>query len=192
MLYCKCYAAQSESVCDFRLFAKTIISAYTEGHGMKIEKANFGDLQKILDLQYLAYQSEAELLGDYDIPPLKQKLTDIEKEFSRGIILKAVDENGDIIGSVRAYEEFSTIYIGKLIVHPSHRKKGIGTALLLEAEKAFAAERCELFTSDKSADNIRLYEKCGYKKFTEKEASPSLRFVFLQKNMQSSSACDAI
>ncbi len=31
------------------------------------------DLPAILELQYLAYRSEAELLGNWDIPPLKQK-----------------------------------------------------------------------------------------------------------------------
>lgn len=29
------------------------------------------DLEQILQLQYLAYQSEAELCGTQDIPPLK-------------------------------------------------------------------------------------------------------------------------
>ena len=41
---------------------------------MNIEKAEREDLQEILDLQYLAYQSEARLLNNMDIPPLKQTL----------------------------------------------------------------------------------------------------------------------
>jgi hypothetical protein len=40
----------------------------------RIEKANLEDLDEILRLQYLAYQSEAALFGSNDIPPLKQKL----------------------------------------------------------------------------------------------------------------------
>ena len=36
-----------------------------------IEKAEFDDLQKILKLQYLVFQTEAELFGNSDIPPLK-------------------------------------------------------------------------------------------------------------------------
>ncbi|WP_295084445.1 hypothetical protein [Ruminococcus sp.] len=39
-----------------------------------ILKAQKDDLQEILQLQYLAYQSEADLFGSRDIPPLKQTL----------------------------------------------------------------------------------------------------------------------
>lgn len=38
-----------------------------------IVRAEYEDLEEILNLQYLAYQSEAELFGSKDIPPLKQK-----------------------------------------------------------------------------------------------------------------------
>lgn len=44
---------------------------------MKIEKAEYKDLDKILNLQYLAYQSEADLFGTRDIPPLKQTLDEV-------------------------------------------------------------------------------------------------------------------
>lgn len=38
---------------------------------MIIKKAEMDDMQEISALQYLAYQSEAELFHDYDIPFLK-------------------------------------------------------------------------------------------------------------------------
>jgi hypothetical protein len=41
---------------------------------IKIEKAQLQDLELILQLQYTAYQSEAELVGDYTIQPLTQTL----------------------------------------------------------------------------------------------------------------------
>ena len=85
-----------------------------------IKKAERVDLQEILQLQYLAYQSEAALFGSRDIPPLKQTLDEVIEEFNSGVILKMVDENGVIIGSVRAKEIDGTVYIGKLIVHPDH------------------------------------------------------------------------
>jgi len=85
---------------------------------MRILKAQYEDLQIILELQFLAYQSEAELLNNYEIPPLKQTISEIRKEYEKGVILKAVDACDKIIGSVRAYREYGTTYIGKLIVHP--------------------------------------------------------------------------
>lgn len=145
-----------------------------------IKKAQKEDLEKILELQYLAYQSEAELFGNMGIPPLKQTIEEVYDEFQKGTILKAVDD-GTIIGSVRAYQENGTVYIGKLMVHPEMQKKGIGTKLLLEIENEYPNQRYELFTSTKSISNIRLYERLGYKIFKEEAVSQNLQFVYLQK-----------
>lgn len=146
-----------------------------------IMKAQEEDLEKILELQYLAYQSEAKLFSNMDIPPLKQTIEEVYDEFQRGIILKAEDDGGNIIGSVRAYQEDGTVHIGKLMVHPKMQKKGIGTKLLLEIENEYPNQRYELFTSTKSISNIRLYEKLGYKIFKEEAASRELQFIYLQK-----------
>ena len=147
---------------------------------MTITNANAGDLPAILQLQYLAYQSEAVLLQNFSIPPLKQTLADLQAEFERGVVLKA-EEDGVIVGSVRAYLDGSTAQIGKLIVSPAFQGRGIGTALLLAAEQACSAVRYELFTSSKSEKNIRLYERAGYVRFAEKEVGAGLTFVYLEK-----------
>jgi GNAT superfamily N-acetyltransferase len=148
---------------------------------MKIMKAEKSDLKAILDLQILAYQSEAKLLNNYSIPPLLETLDEVEEEFNSGILLKAIDEDGRIIGSVRGNVKESTLLIGKLFVHPEHQGKGIGSALLCEIEKICPQPRYELFTSDKSIKNIQLYERLGYIKFMEKQISPDLKFVYLEK-----------
>lgn len=148
---------------------------------MNIRKAEKVDLQRILDLQYLAYQSEAKLFNDPNIPPLKQTLAEVESEFQKGIVLKAVDEADIIIGSVRAYYENDTVYIGKLMVHPHKQGQGIGTQLLAAIEKEFPQRRYELFTSSRSKKNIELYEKAGYKIFREKQITDELKFVYLEK-----------
>lgn len=148
---------------------------------MVIIKAEKEDLQKILDLQYLAYQSEARLFDNQDIPPLKQTLADVENEYQKGMILKALDEGGNIIGSVRAFCNSGTVYIGKLMVHPSMQGQGIGTKLLLEMERLYPNQRYELFTSTKSEKNIALYQKLGYKIFDEEQVTEELRFVYMEK-----------
>ena len=146
-----------------------------------ILKANRNDLQEILQLQYLAYQSEADLFGSRDIPPLKQTIDEVVEEWSSGTILKMVDDNNAIIGSVRAQERDGTVYIGKLMVHPDHRHKGYGTMLLSEIEKCFPDKRYELFTSTRSLDNIRLYQKLGYTIFARKAVNDELEFVYMEK-----------
>ncbi len=148
---------------------------------MRIKKAEKVDLLEILNLQYLAYQSEARLFDNEDIPPLKQTLVDVENEYQRGVILKALDEDKAIIGSVRAFCDNGTVYIGKLMVHPSKQGQGIGTQLLLEMEKQYPKQRYELFTSTRSEKNIVLYQKLGYKIFDEKQVTEELGFVYMEK-----------
>ena len=72
----------------------------TLNHGVLIESADPDDAEEILDMQKLAYISEAELYDDYSIPPLVQTRQDIRDEFGNHIFLKSV-ENGKVIGLVR-------------------------------------------------------------------------------------------
>ena len=148
---------------------------------MEIYKADFDDLKTILDLQYLAYQSEAALFGTQDIPPLKQTLEEVVPEYNNGIVLKMVSEDGVIIGSVRAKDDNGTVYIGKLMVHPDYRGRGYGTELLSEIEKYYPGKRYELFTSTRSTANIRLYQRNGYRIFDEKPVNDELVFVYMEK-----------
>ena len=147
---------------------------------MNIQTAEDLDLREILELQYLAYQSEAALFGNKDIPPLKETPDELKEEFDKGVILK-MTEGDKIIGSVRAFEKDGTAYIGKLMVHPDHRRKGYGSMLLTEIEKCFPGKRYELFTSTRSKDNIRLYESLGYRIFDRKEIDDELVFIYLEK-----------
>ncbi len=149
---------------------------------MNITVADIKDLENILSLQYLAYQTGADLFGTRDIPPLKQTLEEVTEEFRSGIILKMTDDDGVIIGSVRAREKDGTVCIGKLMVHPDHRKKGYGSLLLSKIEDCFPGKRYELFTSTRSVDNLRLYKKMGYEEFRQEAVNEELVFVYLQKN----------
>ena len=146
-----------------------------------IEKAKFEDLQEILDLQYLAYPSEAKLFNNQDIPPLKQTLQEVQGEYESGVILKVSDEEDAIIGSVRAYVTNGTVYIGKLVVHPQKQSQGIGTKLLLAIENEYPNQRYELFTSTKSIRNIALYQRLGYHIFKQEKITEEMEFVYLEK-----------
>jgi len=149
---------------------------------MEIEKATIEDLPKILDLQKLAYMSEANLLNYYTIQPLTQTLEELENEFNKHTILKLVDKKDNvIIGSVRAREENGRVYVGRLFVHPRHQKKGFGTNLLKAIEDLYQGKTFELFTSGKSEKNLKLYVKNGYKEFKRQKVSGGLEFVFMEK-----------
>jgi len=148
---------------------------------IRILEAELHDLEEILALQKTAYKSEAEIHDDFSIPPLHQTLDEVKEEFEYQLFLKVV-ENGKIMGSVRAYAENETCFIGKLIVDPSFQNKGIGTTLLMEIEKRFDhVNRFELFTAYKSNKNLYLYTKLGYTEFKRTKVSDRLTLIFMEK-----------
>jgi len=146
-----------------------------------IIQAEAEDAAEILALQKVAYQTEAKLNDDWTIPPLTQTLPEIEAEFETKTFLKAMHKD-KIIGSVRAVLDSDTCHIGRLMVFPEYQGKKIGTRMMEKIEAAFQnAERFELFTGTRSAHNIRLYKRLGYRECREMDISPKVRLVFMEK-----------
>ena len=150
---------------------------------MDISPATVEDAAAIFDLQQCAYQTEAAIYNDFAIPPLVETPDELLAQFRTKTFLKAV-EDGRIVGSVRAFQKDGTCHVERLIVYPDCRRRGIGTALLEQIEVAHpAAVRFELFTGHKSVDNLRLYERLGYRPFREQSVHEQLTLVFLEKHV---------
>ncbi len=147
----------------------------------KLKELNAATFKRYYSFNTLPIRAKQTCSGSRDIPPLKQTLDEVVEEYNSGVILKIVDDTNTIIGSVRAKEIDGTVYIGKLMVHPDHQHKGYGTMLLSEIEKCFPNKRYELFTSTRSLDNIRLYQKLGYTIFARKAVNDELEFVYMEK-----------
>ncbi|MDT9692919.1 GNAT family N-acetyltransferase [Streptomyces sp. P9(2023)] len=157
------------------------------GMSVTISAADAGDAEHILKLQYLCYQSEAELYGDYAIEPLTQTLDGLRAELSEGygLVARLGDE---IVASVRGrVDEAGTVRIAKLIVHPRMQRHGLGGRLLDAIEGHFAgdpaptAKRFQLFTGHRSEGNLRLYRSKGYEQVGAREIGPRLTLVTLEK-----------
>jgi phosphoribosylanthranilate isomerase len=147
-----------------------------------VEIASRQDLPAILALQKLAYTSEAELNHDFSIPPMTQTLEGITQEFGWRTFLKIVLDRR-MVGSVRAHlDEFGTCHIGRVIVHPDYQNCGLGAQLMAAIEaRFFAARNYELFTSERSARNLYLYQKLGYREFKRESLSGNVNLVYLEK-----------
>jgi GNAT superfamily N-acetyltransferase len=147
----------------------------------RIERAGVEDAEEILALQQLAYRSEARLYGDWSIPPLTQSLDELRSEFSEKVFLKATLADL-LIGSVRGRFDGHTCTVGRLIVHPEHQRRGIGTRLMQALEAWFPdAERFELFTGERSEGNIRFYTALGYAVLRKEPLSGKVTLVFMEK-----------
>lgn len=146
-----------------------------------MKQAQVEDAREILDLQKLAYQSEAVIYHDDTIPPLTQTLQEITADFRNQVFIKA-SVDGRIVGSVRGQLKQETCSIGRLIVHPDFQNQGIGIRLMEEVEKYFPeAGRFELFTGHRSERNKYLYRKLGYHVFKRQPVNSDLTLLYLEK-----------
>ncbi|GAA1174565.1 GNAT family N-acetyltransferase [Streptomyces hebeiensis] len=155
------------------------------GMSVTISAAREQDAEQILKLQYLCYQSEAELYGDYTIEPLTQSLDDLTAELARGhcLVARLGDE---VVASVRGCADAEgTARIARLVVHPRLRHHGLGGRLLDAMELHFtsdpAVRRLQLSTGHRSEGNLRLYRSRGYTPVATEQAGPRLRLVTLEK-----------
>jgi ribosomal protein S18 acetylase RimI-like enzyme len=147
-----------------------------------ISRAGVDDIPAILELQKLAYQSEARLYDDWSLPPLTQTLESLCAELVSSTALTA-KVGARLVGSVRARMDDGICRIGRLIVHPESQRRGLGARLMEHIEREFGDSRkFELFTGSRSAGNIRLYERLGYKRTREERVSPSITLVFMEKS----------
>ncbi|MBH1941178.1 GNAT family N-acetyltransferase [Mobilitalea sibirica] len=149
---------------------------------IQIVKAQVEDLQDVLTLQKLAYQSEAMLNNDFTIPPLTETLEQLSETFKSVTILKAIeDSTNEIVGAVRGQAKDHNLLIGRLIVHPRMQNRGIGKQLLRQIEAYFPGYRYELFTSEKSLKNLSLYQKEGYRPYRKEQLSERVTIIYLEK-----------
>ncbi|MET7697470.1 MULTISPECIES: GNAT family N-acetyltransferase [unclassified Streptomyces] len=160
------------------------------GMSVTISAATEQDAEQILKLQYLCYQSEAELYGDYGIEPLTQPLDSLKAELAQGTVLVA--RLGDeVVASVRgAVDVEGTARINKLIVHPRMQRHGLGGRLLTAIEAKLGAEGTaksfQLFTGHRSDHNLRLYRKHGYTQVSAERVDERLTLVTLAKGADTS------
>ncbi|GHG67935.1 GNAT family N-acetyltransferase [Streptomyces griseocarneus] len=165
------------------------------GMSVTISAAAGDDAEQILKLQYLCYQSEAALYGDYSIEPLTQTLDDLRAELGQGCVLVA-RLGEEVVGSVRGtVDAEGTAVITGLIVHPRMQRHGLGGRLLAALEERlageWAAKRYRLATGQRSEGNLRLYRKWGYERTGSQVVTRAFTLVTLEKEARPALAASA-
>ncbi|WP_121252291.1 tRNA (guanosine(37)-N1)-methyltransferase TrmD [Nocardioides ferulae] len=129
----------------------------------RIVPAVRADAAEILTLQLACWVTEAIVNDDLTIPPLHEGLADVEgslQEWDTYVVRSA----GRLVGSVRGRLDGQTWEIGRLMVAPDLRGRGLGRLLLEHAQRTAPAEATayRLFTGKHSVDNLRRYKKAGF------------------------------
>jgi ribosomal protein S18 acetylase RimI-like enzyme len=155
------------------------------GMSVTISAATEQDVEQIFRLQYLCFQSEAALYGNYRIDPLVQSLDSVREEVAADCVFVA-RLGEEVVGSVRgAVTEDGAAAIGKLCVHPRLQGHGIGARLLRAAESALAEERgakkFRLHTGHRSEGNLRLYRRVGYETVGTSRGADGVEMIVLEK-----------
>ncbi|AGS68433.1 GNAT family N-acetyltransferase [Streptomyces collinus] len=155
------------------------------GMSVTISVATEQDAEQIFRLQYLCFQREAALYGNYRIDPLVQSLDSVREEVAADCVFVA-RLGEEVVGSVRGKAtEDGAAAIGKLCVHPRLQGHGIGARLLRAAETALAeqrgATRFRLHTGHRSEGNLRLYRRVGYETVGRSTGADGVELIILEK-----------
>jgi ribosomal protein S18 acetylase RimI-like enzyme len=142
-----------------------------------------GAVGELLTLQRAAYVTEAQLYDDVRLPALVQTPDELADELARSSCLAAL-AGSRLVGAVRTRERDGVLHVGRLVVAPDLQGRGIGTRLLLAAERSTTLPRAALFTGARSTANLRLYRRHGYVETAREPVRPGLELVHLVKELR--------
>jgi ribosomal protein S18 acetylase RimI-like enzyme len=145
------------------------------------------DAGEILTLQRAAYVTEARAHDDLTLPPLTQTLPELLDELARPDVLAfGIRADARLVAAVRIRLDDSVGHLGRLTVAPDQQGRGLGSALLAAVETLLpeGIREMRLFTGERSAANLRLYQRFGYRE-TGRTPVPGYRLVHLAKPLPS-------
>ncbi|HYK74939.1 MAG TPA: GNAT family N-acetyltransferase [Pseudoneobacillus sp.] len=137
--------------------------------------------EKVLNVQIPSYRVEAELIGFYELPPLKDTVETLRQcgEMFFGYFL-----NKELCGVISVRVEQNVLDIHRLIVHPQHFRKGIANALMEFIQNKFEnVESIIVSTGAKNTPAVTFYEKNGFLKTEEIKINENLILQTFKKDI---------
>jgi len=139
------------------------------------------DADEILALIKRAFTPVSEQYGDATLPPLVETPGHFRSRFANEVVLKAILDD-QIVGAVIGVLDGDVCRVGRLVVEPGFQRRGIGRALATRIERHFPdASAFELFTGDRSAETLALYESLDYREVRREQVHDRLSLVYLEK-----------
>jgi tRNA (guanine37-N1)-methyltransferase len=145
------------------------------GAEVEVRTATPADAGEVLTLQLACWVSEARANRTLDIPALQEDVADVAAWLGEWTTF-VVHAEGRLVGAVRGRLRGDTWDVGRLMVAPDLRGRGLGRWLLEQVETAAPpqARRLSLFTGSASEDNLRMYRRAGYRRDPEQPEDPGV------------------
>ena len=147
-----------------------------------LRRATSVDAALVRDLVRAAYAKWVPLLGREPKP-----MTADYDAAVRDHVVDLLRLNGEAAALIEMEPENDHLLVVNVAVSPDHQGLGYGRALLAHAEEfalSLGLKELRLYTSVHLTENVKLYERVGYKVDREEEASPHLGvFVYMSKHI---------
>jgi GNAT superfamily N-acetyltransferase len=137
---------------------------------------------QVLTVQRAAFLTEARMYGTVDIPPLGETLEELCRELETNLTIGAFLAER-LVGAARLTLDGATGWISRIAVAPDMQGKGIGSGLL-EAVEAIAPMKVTSFqlgAGARSAANIAMYERRGYREVSRQFDSAGIELLIMAK-----------
>lgn len=143
-----------------------------------LNRSDFNELSKVLEMQLNAYRVEAELLNVESLPPLKETIGNLDTAFND--VFLAIE--GDcIVGAIFIERSDFSILISKLIVDPIHFRKGIAKRLVEDCLNRFSGKEFHVSTARENVPAVNLYQNFGFLKIKEFEVEGGLKLISFKR-----------
>ena len=142
---------------------------------LDVRTATRADAGELLTLQLACWVAEARANQTLEIPALLEDLPDVEAWLGEWTTF-VVRSGPRLVAAARARLEGETWDVGRLMVAPDLRGRGLGRWLLGLVEDAAppAARRLSLFTGAGSERNLRMYKRAGYRQDARQPDEPGV------------------
>jgi ribosomal protein S18 acetylase RimI-like enzyme len=157
-------------------------SPLTEAIRQALRRATPADAATVRDLVRAAYAKWVPLLGREPLP--------MTADYEAAVCDHLVDMlhlDGKPAALIEMYPETDHLLVVNVAVSPACQGRGYGRALLAHAEdvaRSLGLGELRLYTSIHLTENVKLYERVGYKVDRQEEASAHLGvFVYMSKRI---------
>lgn len=151
-----------------------------ESGGYSLRHAEATDVSDVAELVDTAYRHYIERIGIIPGP-----MTDDYEAVIRNYHVTVAELQGAIVGVIVLRVTEEGFLIDNVAVHPSHRGRGLGNALLelAEAEARRAGfDSVYLYTHEKMTENLALYSRIGYVEY-DRRSDASFSRVYMRKRL---------